>query len=62
MANIIEAAKWMQEGKQVHRASWGKSPVRLHVCDPWSKVHDEFDRTADFTALELSADDWEIVE
>ena len=38
MSDIKQAAKWMQEGKVVHRASWGGSPVKLHVCYPWEKV------------------------
>jgi len=62
MADIKQAAKWMQEGKEVHRATWGTSPVRLHICKPTAKVHDDLDRKADFTALELLAEDWEIAE
>ncbi len=62
MADIKQAARWMHEGKLVKRVSWGTSPVRLHVCNPWEKVKDDFDRIADFTALELMAEDWEIAE
>lgn len=62
MADIKQAAKWMQGGEVVKRTSWGGSPVRLHVCNPWEKVMDDLEREADFTALELLADDWEVVE
>jgi hypothetical protein len=62
MADIKQAAKWMQEGKQVKRAAWRNSPVLLHVCERYGKVHDELNRKADFTAFELLADDWEIAE
>ena len=60
MSDIKQAAKWLAEGKTVKRYSWGDSPVRLHVCNPWEKVHDDLDRLADFTALDLLAEDWEI--
>ena len=62
MASIQQAVKWMQEGKLVHRASWGKSKVRLHVCYPGEKVRDDLHRAADFTTIELLAEDWEIAE
>ena len=62
MADIKQAAEWMQQGEAVKRASWGDSPVRLHVCNPWEKVHDDLDRKADFTALELLAEDWEVAK
>ena len=55
MSDIKQAAKWLSEGKTVKRSSWGDSPVRLHVCNPWEKVHDDLDRAADFTAIELLA-------
>ena len=60
MADIKQAAKWMQVGKEINRKAWGESRVRLHVCNSFGKVMDDFERTADFTALELLADDWEI--
>jgi hypothetical protein len=62
MADIRQAAKWMREGKEVHRESWGQSPVRLHVCEHFSKVHDDLDREASFTVIELIADDWKVYE
>ena len=62
MASILQAAKWMRVGKTVHRKSWGGSPVQLHICSPFEKVHDDLDRVASFTAIELLANDWEIVE
>ena len=62
MADIRQAAEWMREGKEVHRKSWGSSPVRLHTCDHFSKVHDDLDREAGFTAIELLAEDWDIAE
>jgi hypothetical protein len=62
MADIKQAAKWLLEGKAVHRSSWGESKVKLHVCNAWEKVRDDLDRISDFTALELLADDWEIAE
>jgi hypothetical protein len=60
MADIRQAAKWMKEGKSVKRASWGDSPVQLHVCDLFAAVHDDLDREATFTAIELEAEDWKI--
>ena len=62
MADIKQAAKWMQEGKVVKRTAWGTSKCRLHVCHPWEKIHDDLDRIAEFTAIELFADDWEIAQ
>jgi hypothetical protein len=60
MADIKQAAEWMCDGKEIHRKSWGSSPVKLHVCDHFSKVHDDLDREASFTVVELLAEDWEI--
>ena len=62
MASVKQAAKWMQQGKQVHRKAWGTSPVKLHACNSFSKVHDDLDREAVFTVIELMAEDWEIAE
>ena len=62
MADIKQAAKWMQEGKVVHRSSWGGSPVKLHVCYPWEKVRDDQEKSSMFSAVELLAEDWEISE
>ena len=67
MADIKQAARWMQGGLEVKRASWGNSPVRLHTCNAWDsnawdKVHDDLDRVAHFTAVELLAEDWEIAD
>jgi hypothetical protein len=60
--NIIEAAKCMQTGKEIHRVSWGESPVKLHVCDPFSKIHDDLDRISSFSIVELLAEDWEVTK
>lgn len=71
MADIKQAAKWMQEGKEVTRKAWGKSPVRLHANNIVGRLHvnsiickieDDFNRSASFTVIELMADDWEIAE
>jgi hypothetical protein len=61
MADIQEAAKWMRDGHEVRRRSWGQSPVRLHTCSPWETVRDDLDRAAEFTVIELLAGDWEFV-
>ena len=70
MANIQQAAKWMQEGKLVRRP-WranislgipkGKSgPGWILVYEDGMRARDR--RTASFDASDLTAEDWEIAQ
>lgn len=69
MADIKQAAKWMQEGKKVKRHLWirdqrighygdGDSCVDLFYSDGRKQVHEPFV----LMSLDLLADDWEIAQ
>jgi hypothetical protein len=58
MADIKQAAKWMQEGKKVRRSTWEAG----YCHAPHVKVIDEDDKKTSFFVNELLADDWEIAE
>lgn len=69
MADIKQAAKWMQEGKLVRRP-WLAGHITLGIPKgkmgpDWILVYEEGlrardRRTASFDANDLLADDWEI--
>ena len=69
MANIQQAAKWMQEGKRVRRP-WLSAYISLGVVPSemfpdWIMVFDSGERardgrTAAFDIYDLLAEDWEI--
>ena len=63
MANILQAAKWMQEGKRVRRPQWIPDGVRSEepVTNQFSAIVWADDgRLADIGCVDLLADDWEI--
>jgi hypothetical protein len=63
MSNIIQAAKWMLDGKRVRRADWGKSSVTFNMGDlDECYVLDDLGATAQISAEELLAEDWEIAQ
>jgi len=63
-ADIRQAARWMRQGKKVRRAVWPLLVLRqprkigsgIEDVDPVSKVQNPLD------ALDLLAEDWEIVQ
>jgi hypothetical protein len=65
MANIIQAAKWLQEGKQIRRSNWVLSSVYELRCGALCWISGEKAVPAArlrITAEELLADDWEVAE
>ena len=65
MADIKQAAKWIQEGKKVRRAKW--PPMYFwaeHSSLPMVELHcaNGTKQDAMFGAEELLADDWQIAE
>ena len=65
MADIKQAAKWMQEGKRVRRKGWLEEELYLYLPEgddeAWAE-HPSYHYTADYTMQDLLADDWEIAE
>ena len=59
MANIVQAAKWMQEGKKVKRHIWAVNFVKKEGAG--FIVHQD-GVLMDLWVYELLAEDWEIVE
>ena len=59
MADIKQAAKWMDEGKRVKRREWKavyEAQDAIYMPVKWDQ-HD-----APFSIQDLLADDWEIAE
>ena len=62
MANIIQAAQWMTEGKRVRRSIWATFIPPMYA-DEFGEL--SFERVVDKPAIEVAellADDWEIAE
>jgi len=71
MANIMQAAKWMQEGKRVRRGFHANTislaPLKVAFCPAWIRVFEngrpaKGQRLAPFDPEDLLADDWEIAQ
>jgi hypothetical protein len=62
MADIKQAAEWMQEGKRVRRPGWIKDGFKCE--DPLNSfssiVWADDNAIADIGCVDLLADDWEI--
>jgi hypothetical protein len=61
MADIKQAAKWMQEGKKVRRSVWGI----LSIDAPYGTIRNSRVLRNDNFSLNLEdvlADDWELAE
>ena len=58
MADIKQAAKWMEEGRKVARLA---HPDRILHCDRWNHVTDVCGLASFICAADLLADDWEAV-
>ena len=56
MADIKQAAKWMNEGKKVKRVCWWSG----YCHAPFATVVDDYGKNTEFSVMELLADDWEI--
>lgn len=67
MADIKQAAKWLQEGEKIQRVQYAgyvwvlDGRLRPRMIDP-TKSDGSFDLTETMTAGDLIADDWEIVD
>lgn len=61
MSDIRQAAKWLQEGKKVRRASWNEG---FYLRErPSGFLADERGKPADWLMVEdLVADDWVVFE
>jgi hypothetical protein len=61
MADIKQAAKWMQDGKRVRRTLWGNS----ESIGPQSYRQDVVDQDGERTRFlvdDLLADDWQLAD
>lgn len=58
MADIIQAAKWMGEGKCVHRKSWHNPSVFMY-SQPGGDDEVKFSHYDYFTPNDILANDWE---
>lgn len=62
MANIQQAAKWMQEGLGVQRKEFKDGPNDVYLFREDMGIVNENLETLVFTLGDLLADDWEIAE
>jgi hypothetical protein len=61
MADVKQAAKWMQEGKKVHREFWAKSAFIR--ATPSGFFRDDRGEEASWLMVEdLLAEDWAVFE
>lgn len=60
MADIKQAAKWMQEGFGVQRAEFKDGPNDMYLFREDMGIVNENLESLVFTAGDLLADDWEI--
>lgn len=58
MADIRQAARWMQEGKKVKRSLWEQGYVKADGA----RTIDEDGKPTRFWLPELLADDWELAD
>lgn len=62
MADIKQAARWMQEGKLVRRGDWEAKYGVINKAFLIRWVNGDKNATAPFSVYDLLADDWEIAE